>query len=71
MIGGDENGPNAKWPQGHLAVFSEDIAFACHVRATHLPPPSHYVRVLVVLTTPLNKLSKMVGNSVSYSLNSW
>ena len=31
---GGENGTNG-W---HLAVFSEDIAFACHFMAFHSPP---------------------------------
>ena len=37
---------------------------------THLPP-SHPVGVLLILATPVKKLSKMVGNSASYSPNSW
>ena len=35
----------------HLAVFSKDMAFACHFVATRPPPPSHPLGVLVVLTT--------------------
>ena len=31
------------------------------------PLPSHPVRVLLVLATPVKKLSKMVGNLSSYS----
>ena len=50
--------------------FSEDVAFACHFVATRLPPPSHPAGMLVVLTTPLKKLSKMVGYSASYPFNS-
>ena len=33
--------------------------------------PSHPVGVLLVLATPVKKLSKMVGNLASYSPNSW
>ena len=51
----------------HLAVFSEDVAVARHFVATR--PPN--AGMLVVLTTPVNKLSKMVGYSASYSFNSW
>ena len=50
----------------HLVVFSEGVAFARHFVATH--PPAG---VLVVLTTPVKKLSKMVGYSASYPFNSW
>ena len=35
------------------------------------PPPSYPVGVLLVLATPVKKLPKMVGNSASYSPNSW
>ena len=35
------------------------------------PPPSHPIGVLLILATPVKKLSKMVGNLVSYSPNSW
>ena len=37
---------------------------------TH-PPPSHPAGVLLILATPVKKLSKTVGNSASYSPNSW
>ena len=38
---------------------------------TH-PPPFHPVGVLLLLATPVKKLSKMTGkNLTSYSLNSW
>ena len=70
MICEGENGPNGC----HLAGFSEDGAFAHHFVATHpLPtlPPSHPVGVLLILAMPVKKLSKMVGNSASYSSNSW
>ena len=36
-----------------------------------LPPASHPAGMLVVLTTPVKKLSKMAGYSASYSFNSW
>ena len=51
-----------------MAGFSEDIAFACHFVATRLP--THHVGVLLVLATPVNKLSKMAANSANYLLNS-
>ena len=35
------------------------------------PPPSHPVGVLLILATPVKKLSKMAGNLASYSPNSW
>ena len=37
---------------------------------TH-PLPSHPAGVLPVLATLVKKLSKMAGNSASYSTNSW
>ena len=40
-----ENGTNGY----HLAVFSVDVAFACHFVATHHPLLSHPIGVLVVL----------------------
>ena len=54
-----------------FAVFREDVAFARHFVATHPPPPSHPVGVLVVLTTLVKKLSKMAGYSDNYPFNSW
>ena len=33
-----------------MAVYSEEIAFACHFVAIHPPPPSYTVGGLVVLT---------------------
>ena len=53
-----------------LAGFGEDVPFARHFVATHPPPLSHPVGVLLVLATPVKK-SKMAGNSASYSPNSW
>ena len=54
----------------HLAVFSEGLAVARYFVANQ---PSHPAGMLVVLpvTTPVKKLSKMVGYSASYSFNSW
>ena len=37
----------------------------------HHPPPSTPIDMLVVLTRPENKLSKMAGNSASYPFKSW
>ena len=42
----------------------------CHFVVPHHPPPSTPTGVLVVLTTLWNKLSKMVGISISYLLKS-
>ena len=66
-ICGGENGTNGC----HLAGFSEDVTFACHFVATCQPPPSHPIGVLLVLAMPVKKLSEMMGNSASYSANSW
>ena len=41
-----------------MAVFSEDLAVACHFVATRPPPPSHPARMLVVLTTPVKNYLK-------------
>ena len=55
----------------HLAGFSEDGAFARHFVATHplltLPPCGS----ATVVGYASKKLSKIVGNSASYSLNIW
>ena len=67
MICGGENDTNGC----HLAGFGEDVVFACHFMATHPPPPSHPVGVLLVLAIPVKKLSKLAGNSASYLPNSW
>ena len=40
----------------HVVVFNEDVAFARHFMLPTLPPPSHPVGVLVVLTIPKNYL---------------
>ena len=84
MICGGENGTNgchfaglSEFSYGeniinacHLAGSNEDVALAHHFVATHLPPPSYPIGVLLALAMPV-KISKMVGNSASYSLNSW
>ena len=49
MTCGGENATNGS----HLAVFSEDIAFACHFVAPCPSPPSHPIGVLVVLAMPV------------------
>ena len=54
MICGGENDTNGC----HLAGFGEDVAFARHFVATHPPPPSHPVGVLLVLATPVNNYLK-------------
>ena len=53
-----------------LSVFNLDVSFTHHFLATYLTAPSHPIGVLVILDMPVN-LSKMVGNSASYPLNSW
>ena len=60
-----ENGTN----RCHLAV---SVLMVCLLAASWLstiPPP--LIEVLVVLAMPMKKLSKMVGNSTTYPLNSW
>ena len=44
----------------YLAGFSEDVAFACHFIATHHPPPSHPVGILVVLAMLVKNYLKLV-----------
>ena len=51
---GGENGTSGC----HLAVFSKDIAFTCHLVAPRLPPPSHPIGVLVVLAAPVKNYLK-------------
>ena len=46
----------------HLAVFSEDVAFARHFMASRSASGIDY---------PSKKLSKMAGYSASYPCNSW
>ena len=57
-ICGGENDTNGC----HLTGFSEDVAFARHFVAT-LPPYKS--------ANGIDYASKMVGNSASYSPNSW
>ena len=66
MTCGGENGTNGS----HFPVPSEDVAFARHFVATRPAPPSHPVGVLLLLATPVKKLSKMVGNPASYPVYS-
>ena len=53
-----------------LVLVKTELLPATSWLPTH-PPPSHPVGVLLVLATPVKKLSKMAGNSASYSPNSW
>ena len=62
MICGGENGTNGC----HLAVSNEDVAFA-HLFSSALQP----CRSASGIGYTGKKLSKMVGNSASYLLNSW
>ena len=57
-----------------VLVKTELLHHARHFVASHPPPtlpPSHPVGVLLVLVTPVKKLSKMAGSLASYSPNSW
>ena len=67
MICGGENRTNRR----HLAGFSEDVAFAHHFVATHLPPTLLPYRSAIGIGYASKKLSKMAGNSASYSPNIW
>ena len=67
VICGGENDTNGC----HLAGFSEDVAFTHHFVATHLPPTLPPCRSATGIGYASKKLSKMAGNSVSYSPNSW
>ena len=59
-----------KWHQWvSFGWFSEDVAFTCTLWLSTCPPPSHPMGVLVVLATPVEKPSKMVGNSATVLLN--
>ena len=55
----------------HLAVFSLDVAFAHHFMAICLLPTIPPYRNASDIGYASKKLSKMVGNSASYLLNSW
>ena len=41
-----------------MAIFCEDVAFACHFVASRLPPPSHPIEVVVVLAIPVKNYLK-------------
>ena len=48
-----------KWYQlMPLAGFSEDLEFDRHFVATHPPPPSHPIGLLLVFITPVNNYLK-------------
>ena len=66
MTCGGENGTNGS----RLVVFSDDVALPTNSWLPALPPPFHPIGVLVVLAMPVIKLSKMVGNSISYPVYS-
>ena len=40
----------------HLAVFSVDVALACHCMVPHHSPPFTSIGVLVVLTMPVKSI---------------
>ena len=67
MICGGENDTKGC----HLAGFGEDVAFACHFVATHPPPTLPPCGSATDIGYASKKLSKMAGNSASYSPNSW
>ena len=75
MICGGENGTNGC----RLAGFSEDVDFARHFIATCLPPTlPPYRRATGIgyasrnyVSTMVGKEIMVVGNSASYSPNSW
>ena len=69
MICGGENDTNGC----HLAGFGdgEDVAFAHHFVATHPPPTLPSCKSATGIGYASKKLSIIVGNSASYSLNSW
>ena len=53
-----------------LFLVKTYIAFARHFVATRPPPLSHPVGVLLLLATPVKKLSKMAVNPASYPVYS-
>ena len=53
-----------------LVLVKTELLPATSWLPTH-HPPSHPVGVLLVLATPVKKLSKMAGNLASYSPSSW
>ena len=63
---GGENGIS-----GHLAVFSDDIGFACHFMGACLALTLSYYRSASGMATPVkNHLVKLVGNLASYPVYS-
>ena len=54
-----DNGTNGS----HLAVFSQDVAFACHFVASLQPAHFHQIGVLVLLATPV----KTIQNGEQFS----
>ena len=66
MICGGENGTNGC----PVAGFSEEVAFAHHFMAINLTPTLPPYRSANGIGY-VNKNSKVVGNSASYSPNSW
>ena len=67
LCDGGENDTNGS----HLAGFGENVAFARHFVATHPPPTLPPFRSATGIGYASKKPSKMVGNSASYSPNSW
>ena len=57
LVGFGEGGENAT-NECHLVGFGEDVTFARHFVATHPPPPSHPIGVLLVLVTPVKNYLK-------------
>ena len=53
--------------------FSKDVTVARHRFVATRPPPTlpPCRNAIVVLATPVKKLSKMAGYSASYLFNSW
>ena len=58
-------------PNDAIWLILVKVAFARNFVGTHPPSPSHPTGVLLILATPVKKLSKMARNSASYSTNSW
>ena len=61
MICGGENGTNGC----HLAVFSVEVALACHFVAAYPSPSSQPLEVLVVLAMPVKNYLKINGEQFS------
>ena len=61
MICGGENDTNGC----HLADFSEDVAFACHLVATHPPPTLPPYNSATGIGYASKSLFKKVGNSAT------